>query len=57
MKNILHEFTKPLACPMGKGGSDPDDIPCITCRFFHGTEQPSGDLALKAEIIKCAKGK
>lgn len=55
MKNILHKFTEPFACPHGKTVNDPDDIPCITCRFFQGTEQPSGDLAAKAEIVKCSK--
>ncbi len=54
MPNILHPFNEPVACPMGRSG-DPDDIPCTTCRHFLGTEQPSGDLVFKAEIIKCSK--
>lgn len=54
MPNILHKFNEPLTCPQGRAGEDPDDIPCMTCRHFLGTEQPSGELAFKAEIIKCA---
>lgn len=55
MKNILHPFLEPVSCPLGKNGIDADDIPCISCRYFLGTEQPSGDLATTAEIIKCKK--
>lgn len=57
MKNILHPFLEPVSCPLGKRGNDADDIPCISCRYFLGTEQPSGDLAATAEIIKCKKNK
>ena len=54
MKNILHQFSEPFVCPSGKTVKDPEDIPCITCRYFLGTEQPSGELALEAEIVKCS---